>query len=166
MGLTPTGGFMMSTRSGDLDPGILLYLLRQGKAPDELASMLDHQSGLLAVSEISSDVKTLLSARAANPGAALAIAMFCYQIRKFIGAFAAVLNGLDTLIFTGGIGERGAEIRAGICEGLGYLGLELDSSRNLDNAELISSQSSTCKARVIVTDEDLVIARHTTELLT
>lgn len=161
MGLTPTGGFMMSTRSGDLDPGILLYLMRKGYDAEQLESLLNQQSGLLGVSSTSSDMKMLLEARAIDSKAAQAIDMFCYQIRKFIGAFAAVLGGLDTLVFTGGIGERAAPIRQQICVGLEHLGIEVDEPRNTQSADLISKNNSKCAVRVIVTDEDLMIARHT-----
>ncbi|HEX7289129.1 MAG TPA: acetate/propionate family kinase, partial [Candidatus Angelobacter sp.] len=165
MGFTPTGGFMMGTRAGDLDPGILLYLLRQGWNTQQLADLLDHESGLLGVSGISSDMKTLLESRDANTQAAQAIEMFCYQIRKFIGAYASVLNGLDTLVFTGGIGERAAAVRAEICAGLDYLGLSLDAAANSCNAAVISSPGSRCVVRVVETDEDLMIARHTVRLV-
>jgi acetate kinase len=165
MGLTPAGGFMMSTRSGDLDPGVLLYLLRAGYAPEQLEIMLNRESGLLGVSTTSSDMKTLLERRDQNPFAAQAIQMFCYGIRKFIGAYAAVLGGLDTLVFTGGIGERAATIREEICKGLDFLGIQLSPELNSQNAAFISMPSSRCTVRVIVTDEDLMIARHTAKLV-
>ena len=161
MGLTPTGGFMMGTRSGDLDPGVLLYLMNKGYSADRLEEVVNHQSGLKGVSGQSSEMKILLEKRQADPAAALAIKMFCYQVRKFIGAFGAVLGGLDTLVFTGGIGERAAPIRAETCAGLEYMGITLDPSANGQNAEIISSPSSRCVVRVIETDEDLMIARHT-----
>lgn len=164
MGLTPTGGFMMSTRSGDLDPGVLLYLLRAGYSSEQLEKMLNRESGLLGVSGVSSDMKTLLEQRNGNPCAAQAVQMFCYGIRKFIGAYAAVLSGLDTLVFTGGIGERAATIREEICSGLEFLGIQLSPELNATNADVISSPDSKCKLRVIVTDEDRMIARHTWEL--
>jgi acetate kinase len=165
MGLTPTGGFMMGTRSGDLDPGVLLHLLRQGRSPEHLAAMLDHESGLLGVSGFSSDMKTLLEKRTVDSQAAQAVQMFCYHIRKFIGSYAAVLNGLDTLVFTGGIGERAAAVRAEICFGLDYMGVELEQGRNAANAGTISSASSRCVVRVVQTDEDRMIARHTARLV-
>lgn len=161
MGLTPTGGFMMSTRTGDLDPGILLYLMRKGYDAAQLETLLNQQSGLLGVSGTSSDMKTLLEARASDRKAAQAVDMFCYQIRKFIGAFTAVLGGLDTLVFTGGIGERAAPIREQICAGLEYLGIYFDEERNQESATVISKPESPCTVRVIATDEDLMIARHT-----
>ncbi|HET6935227.1 MAG TPA: acetate/propionate family kinase [Candidatus Angelobacter sp.] len=165
MGLTPTGGFMMSTRTGDIDPGVLLFLLRQGYGSEKLAEMVDRQSGLLGVSGVSSDMKTLLQARDSNASAAEAVEMFCYQVKKFIGAYAAVLGGLDTVVFTGGIGERAAEVRAEICRGLGFLGIEIDEEKNSQAAALISRPESRCVVRVLATDEDLMIARHTYRLI-
>jgi acetate kinase len=125
------------------------------------------KSGLLGVSGLSSDVKTLLEARAtkANADAAMAIEMFCYQIRKSVGALAAALGGLDLLIFTGGIGEHAAAIRAEVCDGLEYLGLEIDSRRNAASEDTISSAGSKCRVRVIPTNENLMVARHTTALV-
>lgn len=161
MGLTPTGGFMMGTRSGDLDPGVLLYLLRSGRNTEDLAHLLDHESGLLGVSALSSEMKTLLDASGSDANAAQAVEMFCYQIRKFIGAYAAVLGGLDTLVFTGGIGERAAEVRAKVAHGLEFLGVQLDETANARHATVISAKASRCSVRVIKTDEDLMIARHT-----
>ena len=165
MGLTPTGGFMMGTRSGDLDPGVLLYLLRSGRNTEDLAQLLDHESGLLGVSGLSSEMKTLLDASGNDPNAAQAVEMFCYQIRKFTGAYAAVLGGLDALVFTGGIGERAAEVRAKIVHGLDFLGIELDEAANARHAPLISPPRSRCAVRVIKTDEDLMIARHTRRVI-
>ncbi len=164
MGLTPTGGFIMGTRSGDLDPGVLLYLLRQGWTAGKLADVLDRESGLAGVSALTSDMKTLLERRATDPRAAQAVEMFCYQVRKFIGAFAAALAGLDTLVFTGGIGERAAAVRSEICAGLGHLGVRLDERSNAGKAAVISGRKSACVVRVVETDEDLMIARHTRRL--
>jgi len=161
MGLTPTGGFMMGTRSGDLDPGVLLYLLRAGYSAEKLEALLNHEAGLLGVSGESSEMKALLEKRKTDPMAALAVQMFCYQARKFAGALAAALNGLDTLVFTGGIGEHAAEVRAEICSGLQYLGVTLDDAANHRNAEVISAAGGGCVVRVVETDEDLMIARHT-----
>ena len=165
MGLTPTGGFMMSTRSGDLDPGVLLYLLRGGWSSEQLEQLLNHQSGLLGVSASSSDVKTLLEKRTTDPSADEAIRMFCYGVRKFIGAYAAVLGGLDTLVFTGGIGEHAAPVREEVCRGLEFLGIELDADQNVKHAGIISKSGSRCSVRVITTDEDLMIARHTMKVI-
>lgn len=161
MGLTPAGGFMMSTRSGDLDPGILLHLLRAGYTQEQLEKMINRESGLLGVSAASSDMKTLLEKRNGDLHVEQAIQMFCYGIRKFIGGYAAALGGLDTLVFTGGIGERAAAIREEICRGLEFLGIRLDARQNAQNAAVISAPGSQCTARVIPTDEDLMIARHT-----
>src|SRR6266853_5186411 len=165
MGLTPTSGFMMGTRSGDLDPGVLLYLMAQGYSADRLEDLLNHRSGLLGVSGQSSEMKILLEKRSSDPAAALAVEMFCYQIRKFVGGFAAALGGLDTLVFTGGIGERAAPVRAETCRGLEHLGIEVDSDANARNAEIISRSGSRCVVRVVETDEDLMIARHTRTLV-
>lgn len=161
MGLTPAGGFMMSTRTGDIDPGVLVYLLRAGNSADQLEKMVNRESGLLGVSGVSSDMKTLLEKRSQDSAADQAIRMFCYGIRKFIGAYAAVLGGLDTLVFTGGIGERAAPVREEICQGLEFLGIELSAELNARNAAVISGPNSKCTVRVMVTDEDLMIARHT-----
>jgi acetate kinase len=165
MGLTPTGGFMMGTRSGDLDPGVLLYLLRQGWTTERLEELLDHESGLLGVSGSTSDMRVLVERRGGDADAAQAVEMFCYQVRKFIGAYAAVLGGLDTLVFTAGIGERAAEVRAEICKGLEFLGVELDAAANARHAAIISGDPGACTVRVVETDEDLMIARHTRRLL-
>jgi acetate kinase len=163
MGFTPTGGFMMGTRSGDLDPGVLLYLLKEKHYDaDALERLVDHQAGLLGVSEIGSDVKVLLDKSGTDRRAAQAIEMFCYQVRKYIGAFAAVLGGVDLLVFTAGIGERAAPIRWEICRGLEYMGIKLDRrSNDGERPDVISTADSRCKVRVIPTNEDLMIARHT-----
>jgi acetate kinase len=164
MGLTPTGGFMMGTRSGDLDPGVLIHLLKAGYSADRLEELVDHQAGLLGVSGETSDMKALLQKSRTDDAARMAVQMFAYQVRKFIGAYAAVLNGVDTLVFTGGIGERAAEVRAQICAGLEYLDISLDRAANDRNAEVISTPDSKCSIRVIQTDEDFMIARHTREV--
>lgn len=161
MGMTPTGGFIMGTRSGDLDPGVLLHLLGAGYSAEKLEGLLNHEAGLLGVSGQSSEMRVLLEKRKTEPAAALAVQMFCYQARKFVGAFAAALGGLDTLVFTGGIGERAATVRAEICSGLQYLGVAVDGEANNRNAEVISATGSRCVARVVETDEDLMIVRHT-----
>jgi len=164
MGLTPTGGFMMGTRSGDLDPGVLIHLLKGGYSADRLEKLVDQEAGLLGVSRRSSDMKILLEKSQTDQAAGLAVQMFAYQVRKFIGSYAAVLNGLDTLVFTGGIGERAAEVRANICVGLEYLGIALDMPANRRNVEVISVSGSKCAVRVVRTDEDLMIVRHTREV--
>ncbi|GBE13177.1 acetate kinase [bacterium BMS3Bbin14] len=162
MGFTPTGGLMMGTRCGDLDPGILLYLFREkGRSVAGIEDLVNHQSGLLGVSGISSDMKTLLEMKNNDPRASLAVEMFCYHARKHIGALAAVLEGLETLVFTGGIGERAAPVRRSVCRGLAYLGIKLDPALNESHAGTISTAGSSCKVLVVPTDEDLMIARHT-----
>jgi acetate kinase len=166
MGFTPAGGFMMGTRPGDLDPGVIVYLLEQKRYDAKrLAELVNLKSGMLGVSGLSSDVKTLLDARATNGDAAIAIEMFCYQIRKSVGALAGALGGLDMLIFTGGIGEHAAAIRAEVCDGLEYLGLNIDSQRNEASEDTISSAGSKCRVRVIPTNENQMVARHTTALV-
>ena len=165
MGMTPTGGFMMGTRTGDLDPGVLLYLMRRGWNERRIADLVDHESGLLGVSGLSSEMKPLLDGRERDASAALAVSMFCYQVKKFIGAYSTVLGGLDQLIFTGGIGERAAAVRGEIVSGLQFLGIDLDETLNQSHAETISASHSRCAVLVLQTDEDLMIARHTRQLL-
>jgi acetate kinase len=166
MGLTPTGGLVMSTRTGDLDPGVLLYLLEtRGLDPAALSRLVNKEGGLLGVSGSSADMQDLLARAAADPRAAEAVALFCYQARKSLGALVAALGGLDTLVFTAGIGQHAAVIRARICDGLEYLGLQLDAARNAVHAPTISSDASRVVVRVIPTDEDLVIARHTRRVI-
>jgi acetate kinase len=166
MGFTPTGGVMMGTRSGDLDPGVLIHLLHdKGYDADQLDELVNHQAGLLGVSGLSPDMKTLLEQREREPLAAQAVELFCYQLRKHIGALTAVLGGLDTLLFTGDIGERAAPVRWEVCRGLAYLGIALDQEENAMHAEVISTSGSDCTVRVIATNEDLMIARHTRTLL-
>ncbi len=166
MGFTPTGGLMMGTRSGDLDPGILVHLMRaKGYNAGQLDALVNHQAGLLGVSGLSPDMKTLLEQREREPHAAQAVELFCYQLRKHIGALTAVLGGLDTLVFTGGLGERAAPVRWEVCRGLAYLGIDLDPHKNAVHADVISTPESHCTVRVIPTNEDLMIARHTRTLL-
>lgn len=166
MGLTPASGLMMGTRSGDLDPG-LAYLLarREGLTPARFQRLVHQESGLLGVSGISSDVRDLVAKSATSPAAAEALELFCCQAKKWIGAFAAVLGGLDTLVFSGGIGENAPEIRAGICAGLGFLGLELEPASNARNAPRISPPRARVRVRVLATDEELMIARSVVRLL-
>jgi acetate kinase len=162
MGLTPTGGMVMSTRSGDLDPGILLYLLRsRGFSADDVDDVTKHKGGLLGISDSSSDVRDLLAACAKDPKAEEALGVFCYQAKKFIGGYAAALGGIDALVFTGGVGERSPDVRARICEGLGFLGIEIDAASNGENAETISASGSKVRVRTIRTNEEAMIARHT-----
>jgi len=160
MGFTPTAGLVMSTRSGDLDPGLAPYLERtEHLTTQQFYKMVNHESGLLGISETSSDMRDLLAQEADDVRSAEAVELFCYQAKKWIGSFAAVLGGLDTLVFAGGIGEHCPVIRKRICEGLGFLGLELHNGRNAKTAALISRDSSRIKVRVIRTDEELMIAR-------
>jgi acetate kinase len=166
MGLTPAGGLVMSTRTGDLDPGVLLHLLEsRALDPAALNRLVNKQAGLLGVSGSSDDMQDLLAREATDPRAAEAVTLFCYQARKFIGALTAALGGLGTLVFTAGIGQHAAVIRARICDGLEYLGLHLDAARNAVHAPVISSDASRVVVRVIPTDEDLMIARHTHRLI-
>jgi acetate kinase len=178
MGLTPTAGVPMSTRSGDLDPGLVWYLTRtDGVDAKQFNEMVNFQSGLLGVSETSSDMRDLLEREATDVRAAEAVALFCYQVKKWIGAFAAALGGLDTLVFAGGIGERAPAVRARICDGLGFLGIELDAARNASNAGLISTDAGRSAGggasrfagqvavRVIHTDEEWMIARSVCRVL-
>ena len=166
MGFAPTGGLMMGTRSGDLDPGVLLYLLRQqGMNADSLSELVNQEAGLLGVSGVSGDMRDLLDREAVDAAAATAVELFCYQARKFLGALAAVLGGLDTLVFTAGIGENSAPVRQRICAGLDFIGIELDPRANEANAPVISSDGSRVVVRVMKTDEDLMIARHTRSLV-
>ncbi|HEV7671744.1 MAG TPA: acetate/propionate family kinase [Thermoanaerobaculia bacterium] len=160
MGFTPTGGLPMGTRSGDLDPGLAGYLARtEGMTAESFHRMVNQESGLLGVSEISSDMRELLDQEATDERAAEAVALFCYQASKWIGSFAAALGGLDTLVFSGGIGENAPSVRARICERLGFLGLGLDETKNAEAGGLISADDSWVKVRVIRTDEELMIAR-------
>jgi acetate kinase len=160
MGLTPAAGIPMSTRSGDLDPGLFDHLSRiEQMTPAQFHQMVNHESGLLGISETSSDMRDLLECESHDVRANEAVALFCYQTRKWIGSFAAALGGLDTLVFSGGIGENLPVVRARICEGLGFLGIELDDARNAKTADVISSEASRVGVRVIRTDEEQMIAR-------
>ena len=160
MGLTPAAGVPMSTRSGDLDPGLVWYLERiEGVTAKKFNEMVNFQSGLLGVSETSSDMHDLLEHETQDVRAAEAVALFCYQVKKWIGAFTAALGGLDTLVFAGGIGENAPVIRARVCAGLGFLGIELEEKRNAANAAVISTEAGRVAVRVIHTDEELMIAR-------
>ena len=166
MSFTPTSGVPMSTRSGDLDPGLLWYLARtEGLDAKGLNEMVNFQSGLLGVSETSSDMRDLLEHEKQDLRAAEAISMFCYHVKKCIGAYAAVLGGLNTLVFTGGIGENAPTVRARICEGLEFFGIELDEKLNAANESVISTIGSRVMVRVIHTDEELIIAKTVYDLL-
>jgi len=166
MTFTPTGGVVMSTRAGDLDPGLIAYLTRNGRmTTDDVERMLTRESGLLGVSGTTGDMRILLECEDADPAARLAVDIYCYRIRKTIGAYAAALSGLDTLVFSGGIGEHASAVRARICDGLAFLGFEIDTVRNGRHAAVISTDQSNVVVRVIPTDEELVIARASYRLL-
>jgi acetate kinase len=166
MSFTPAAGVPMSTRSGDLDPGLLWYLARTEKmSAKQFNEMVNFQSGLLGVSETSSDMHDLLASEAQDVRAAEAVALFCYQVKKCIGGYAAALGGLDTLVFAGGIGENAATVRARICDGLGFLGIDLDQGRNAKHEPWISSGTGRVKVRVIRTDEELMIAKSVMQVL-
>jgi acetate kinase len=159
MSFTPTAGVPMSTRSGDLDPGLVWYLARtEGLDAKRFNEMVNFQSGLLGVSETSSDMRDLLDRETQDMRAAEAVALFCYQVKKWIGAFAAASGGLDTLVFAGGIGEHAPTVRARICDGLDFLGIELEDKRNAANEGVISTNASRVAVRVIHTDEEWMIA--------
>jgi acetate kinase len=165
MGFTPTAGLVMGTRSGDIDPGMVRFLSQaEGMTADQFDSVVNHESGLLGVSETSSDVRDLLARQDADVRAAEAIELFCYQTKKWIGAYAAALGGLDTLVFAGGIGEHAPEIRRRICAGMEFLGIALEEGRNVSGAPLISTDQGPVKVRVIRTDEEVVIARAAARL--
>ncbi len=166
MGFTPLGGLVMGTRPGDLDPGVILYLLQEkGLRPSTVSDLLNRSSGLLATSGITSDMKELVERETAEPHAAEAVDLFCYQAKKFVGALAAVLGGLDALLFTGGIGEKSPIVRGRICEGLEFLGINIDGAANGENRGVISGAGSRATVRVMKTNEDLMIARHTFNLV-
>ena len=166
MGFAPLEGLVMGTRSGDVDPGALLYLLQQEKiSAKDLSKLLNKESGLLGVSTTSGDMRALLETSAKDSRAGDAVDLFCYRAKKYIGAYAAVLGGLDLLIFAGGIGEHAPAVRKRICEGLDFLGIRLDSTANDTNAALISAGDSHVRVRVLKTNEDLMIVRHVVSLL-
>ena len=173
MGFTPSSGVMMGTRGGDIDPGVLIYLMREKNYDlNAIDALINHQSGLLGVSGVSSDMRILHKAAATNVNAQLAIDMFCYSIAKQIGAMTTALNGIDTLVFTGGIGEHDAVARQLICDHLAYLKIELidEGDANIsitikENIQTISAANSACAVRVINTQENAQIARHAAILL-
>jgi acetate kinase len=161
MGLTPTGGVIMGTRSGDLDPGLLVYLMREKKFDSAmLEELVDRGSGLLGISGVSGDMRILQTAAAANADARLAIDMFCYSVRKQVAAMIAALDGVDLIVFTGGIGENDGTVRAAICGGLAWSGISLDEARNRSAANPISAPTSRCAVQVLRSQEDEQIARH------
>jgi acetate kinase len=165
MGFTPAGGLVMGTRPGDIDPGVAWYIMQSEKlTPIQFNHLINHESGLLGISEISSDMEDLLKKESSDIRAAEAVALFCYQVKKWIGAFAGVLNGLDILVFSGGIGENSPVIRLRICENLDYLGIEINGEENEKNATIISTEKSKVKIYVIPTDEEIMIANDTRRL--
>jgi acetate kinase len=166
MGFTPSSGVPMGSRSGDIDPGLVGYLSQTEKmTAKQFNAMATNESGLLGVSETSSDMRDLLACEKADVRAAEAVALFCYQVKKCIGAFAAALGGLDTLVFAGGIGESAPVIRQRICDDLRFLGIAIDPKRNAQNAPLISTDAARAQVRVIHTDEEIVIAKSTARVL-
>ena len=166
MAFTPAAGVPMSTRSGDLDPGLAWYLAQsESMSAEKFHRMVNHESGLLGISETSSDMRDLLSREADDVRAAEAVALYCYQVMKSIGAFAAALGGLETLVFSGGIGENTPVIRRRICERLGYLGVALDENRNTANKDVMSAAAGTVTVRMIRTDEEAMIARAAQRIL-
>lgn len=166
MAFTPAAGLVMSTRSGDLDPGLVKFFKQtEQMTAEQFDHMVTSESGLLGVSETSSDMRDLCAREAEDVRAAEAVALFCYQAKKWMGAYAAALGGLDTLVFAGGIGEHSASVRARICEGLEFLGIQLDDTRNAAHAGVISIQNSRVTVRVIPTDEELMIARSVSSVI-
>jgi acetate kinase len=166
MGFTPASGLVMSSRSGDLDPGLISFMARSEQmTASQFDRMVNHESGLIGISETSSDMRELLKHETQDVRAAEAITLFCYQARKWLGAFAAVLGGLDTLVFAGGIGENAPIVRSRICDGLEFLGIELEDNRNAANEGIISSVNSRVTIRVIRTDEEIMIARTVCRVL-
>ena len=166
MGFTPTAGLPMSTRSGDLDPGLLSYLSRtEGMTVEQFHTMVNRQSGLLGLSETSFDIRDLLACEDRDVRAAEAVALFCYQAKKWIGSFAAALGGLDSLVFSGGIGENSSIVRSRICEGLQFLGMTIDDVRNEAGEAVISTEGSRVTVRVILTDEEREIAQSVLHVL-
>lgn len=166
MGLTPTGGVIMGTRSGDLDPGVLVYLAREMDFDAAmLEQLVDHRSGLLGISGIGSDMRALHKAAVSNAEAGLAVEMFCYSVRKQIAAMIAALGGLDLLVFTGGIGENDTKVRAAICDGLTWAGIDISATQNGATGRGPGYRSSRCQVEVLASQEDEQIARHTWELV-
>ncbi len=166
MSFTPASGVPTSTRAGDLDPGLVWFLAQtEQMTPDEFHQMVNRKSGLLGISEISSDIRELSAREVDDVRAGEAVALFCYEIKKRIGAFVAALGGLDTLVFADGIGENNAEVRKRVCDGLEFLGLLIDPKRNEISADIISAKASRMTVRVIPTDEERMIARAAAWLL-
>ena len=165
MGFTPASGLVMGTRCGDIDPGLVAFLAHaEGMTPEQFHRMVNQESGLLGVSETSADLRDLLARREADVRAAEAVDLFCYRVKTGIGALGAVLGGLDSLVFSGGIGENSPEVRRRACEGLEFLGIALDDGRNAAGEPLISTDASPTRVRVIRTDEETMIAREAIRL--
>ena len=166
MGLTPAGGIMMSTRTGDMDPGLMAYLARSEKMDaQKFDQMINNASGLLGVSETSADMKVLLEQEQSDPRAQQAADQFCYQVKKTIGAYAAAMGGIDTLVFTGGMGENAPKVRERVCAGLEFLGVSIDSNSNYQNAKEISADDVEVQVLVIHTDEAMTIAKSVSKLM-
>jgi acetate kinase len=166
MGLTPASGLMMGTRTGDVDPGLVGYLARTaGMSAVRFEQLANHESGLLGVSATSADMRDLLASESTDPAAAEAVALFCYQAKKWIGSFAAALGGLDTLVFSGGVGENSSVVRSRICSGLSFLGVILDNRRNARSAAIISNATSPVPVRVIAANEELMLAKLAIQVL-
>jgi acetate kinase len=166
MGFTPAGGMIMGSRPGDLDPGVAWYMLEsENMTPKKFNSLINHESGLLGISETSSDMRDLLAKESDDIRASEAVALFCYQAKKWIGAYAAALGGVDTLIFAGGIGENCPVVRSRICEGLEFLGIQIEKKLNMDNAPVISTNNGKVTIRIIHTDEELMIAKTVNHIL-
>ena len=166
MGFTPAGGLTMGTRPGDLDPGVAWYMMKsENLTPKQFNKLINHDSGLLGISETSSDMRDLLAKETGDVRAEEAVDLFCYQAKKWIGSFAAVLGGLDTLVFAGGIGENSPVVRSGICEGLEFLGIEIEKKQNMENAPVISKDTGQVAVRVIHTDEECMIAKTVGRIL-
>lgn len=160
MGFTPAAGLVMGTRPGDLDPGVAWYIMQsENLSTEQFNHLMNHESGLLGISETSSDMRDLLEIESDDVRAAEAVELFCYQARKWIGAFAAALGGIDTLVFAGGVGENSPVIRSRICTGLGFLGIEIDEERNRKNNSIIGKDRAKVAVRIIHTDEERMIAK-------
>ena len=166
MGFTPAGGLMMGSRPGDLDPGVAWYMMKSGNLTyKQFNNLINHESGLLGISETTYDMQDLLSKEPDDVRAAEAVALFCYLAKKWIGAYTAVLGGLDTLVFAGGIGENCPVIRSRICEGLGFLGIGIEEKQNKVNAPVISTNKGQAVVRVIHTDEEWMIAKTVSQII-
>lgn len=166
MAFTPAAGLVMGTRCGDLDPGLLVHFMRnEHMTADQIDDLINHRSGLIGISEISSDLRDLMARESSDARAAEAVAIFCYSARKWIGALAAALGGLDALVFSAGIGENAPEVRARICAGLEFLGIQLDPTRNAANAAVISADGAAVAVRVIRTDEESIMVRDVLRVL-